>query len=144
MTNKRTKSPMPFYLVALPRTDKNIYNTTNIIGLSITIENLKTTGQLAQWYRCQEFGHTQSLCTAPIKCVVRGERHQCVLTKEKDKLACGNCGESNVASYRKCPKAPKILSLTHSENSRNSATYANVAKPHNNQAKSSTKTSDKP
>lgn len=130
MTNKITKQPMPLFLITLPRTDKKIYELTNILGLSIKIENLKATGQLSQCYRCQKYGHTQSFCTAAIKCVKCGQGHRstdCPLIKEKDTPTCANCGNNHVASYRGCPMAPKPNKPTE-PTERKGTTYANIVK----------------
>lgn len=131
MSHKITKAPMPLFLIALPRSNKDIYKITNILGLSISIENLKVTGQIAQCYRCQKFGHTQSFCTAAIKCVKCGEGHraaECIRIKEKDKPTCANCGNDHVASYRGCPKVPKISSKPPPDSPKKHTSYANAAK----------------
>lgn len=116
MNSKRTNRPMPLFLIVLPRSDKQIYDITNIIGLSIPIENLKASPQVGQCYRCQRFGHSQSHCRAQQKCVKCGSDHraaECPGIKGTDEPTCANCGGPHVASCRGCPKAPKLRKLSN-------------------------------
>lgn len=109
MKNKRTGSPMPLFLVSLPRSDKKIFDIKHVLDLAITIETLNTTAKIGQCFRCQKYGHSQSNCTATIRCVKCGENHRaadCLLLRTEIPT-CANCNGHHVASYRGCPNAPK-------------------------------------
>lgn len=75
MVSKINNQPMPLYLLNLPRTDKQIYEIKTIIGLYITVKNLKAPGQIGQCFRCQQYGHSQSFCKAEIKCFKCSENY---------------------------------------------------------------------
>lgn len=100
---------MALFLIHLPHTDKKIYEITKIIGLCITIESLRASGQIGQCFRCQKFGHSQSFCKAE-KCVICSGTHrasECKLVKGKDTPHCANCNRDHVVSYRGCPRTLK-------------------------------------
>lgn len=101
-------------MVALPRSDKKIFDIKHILHLSTTIETLNTSTQIEQCYRCQRFGHSQSNCKATLKCAKFGDNHRaadCLLLKNETPT-CANCNGQHVASYRGCPNAPKPKQIT--------------------------------
>lgn len=134
MRNKRTDGPMPLFQVALPRSDKKIFDLKSILHLSITIETLNTSAHIGQCYRCQKFGHSQSNCTATTKCVKCGKNHcvaDCLLLKTESPT-CANCNGQHVASYRGCPNAPKPRKITEYSQTRSyAAPTANKPQPNN-------------
>lgn len=137
MTSKKTNKPIPLFLITLPRTDKSIYEITNLIGLSITIENLKASAHVGQCDRCQRYGHSQSHCNAQQKCVKCGRDHwaaDCLLIKGTNEPTCANCGGPHVASYRRCPKALKLKRPTAS-NIAPGRSYAQATKKDNTENK---------
>ncbi|CAH0547208.1 unnamed protein product [Brassicogethes aeneus] len=101
---------MPLILVFLPRSEKSIFDTSTILNLKIKVETQHNKAAISQCFRCQRFGHGQSRCTAPPKCVKCAGEHlsnDCTKSKES-KATCANCGESHPASYRGCPNYPKL------------------------------------
>lgn len=102
------KKPLPLALVILPREEKNIYKLQYVKRFSVTVEPQRPKATIGQCHRCQQFGHAQSRCTAPPKCVKCAGNH---LTSECHKPAntpakCINCGGPHPASYRGCTKFP--------------------------------------
>lgn len=123
--HRQPKKPMPLVLVKLPRNESSIYNLSRLVSLVVQVEPLKSKGPVGQCHRCQRFGHAQSRCTAPRKCVKCGSEHEkgsCKLREEDDPI-CANCGGPHPASYRGCPRAPHIR--TPSRPTRNRALTPN-------------------
>lgn len=63
-----------------------------------------------QCFNCQRFGHIQSACHHPFRCVRCGGNHDVrSCQRETQKVCCVNCGGDHVASYRSCPHRVAIL-----------------------------------
>ncbi|KAK9686401.1 zinc finger associated protein [Popillia japonica] len=109
MRRPRDRAPKPLVLVKVPREQKNIYHLREVLSLEITVEALKPNHSIGQCYRCQRFGHAQSRCTAPRKCVTcAGDHEPGTCTRPKQIPAtCANCGEDHPANYRGCARFPK-------------------------------------
>ncbi|KAK9731743.1 hypothetical protein QE152_g13379 [Popillia japonica] len=87
----------------------SLYNLTEVLSLEISVETLKSRPTVGQCFRCQRFGHAQSRCTAPKKCVACAGDHaseSCPRPK-KDPATCANCGEEHPANYRGCLLPPQ-------------------------------------
>lgn len=109
MKSGRDKKPLPLMLVKLSKSEKSIYQITNIVNLKITVETLRQQPRLAQCYRCQKFGHACTRCTAVPKCVKCAGNHFSYECK-KDKntpASCANCRGGHTASYKGCPNSPR-------------------------------------
>ncbi|GBN28149.1 hypothetical protein AVEN_218064-1 [Araneus ventricosus] len=69
----------------------------------------KTVGQC---FHCQSFAHIASKCRMNVKCVICAENHDSRSCPQKNLenpiKKCANCGGTHTASYRGCPKFPKI------------------------------------
>ncbi|GFR29794.1 nucleic-acid-binding protein from transposon X-element [Trichonephila clavata] len=65
MTNRKTGTPMPLFLVTLRRNDdnRNIFNLTEMCYLKIKVEPLRPKTGPAQCFRCQGFFHSSRHCT---------------------------------------------------------------------------------
>lgn len=103
------KKLLPLVLAILPREETNIYQLKYVKRFSIIVEPQKPKATIGQCHRCQQFGHAQSRCTAPPKCVKCAGNH---ITSECHKPAnvpakCTNCGGPHPASYKGCSKYPK-------------------------------------
>ncbi|KAK9720011.1 zinc finger associated protein [Popillia japonica] len=125
MRSSRNKAPMPLVLVKIGKEFKHIYHLKDILSLDITVETLNSRPTVGQCFRCQRFGHAQSRCTAPKKCVACAWDHDsyaCPRPKQ-DPATCANCGEQHPANYRGCARFPKIRSLTP----KNSATAGSLS-----------------
>lgn len=109
MTSRRTKQPMPLYLVQLPQDQTDIMNLNRCCSLVVKIEKQHKQTEPTQCHRCQKFGHSQKNCTAQARCVkCSGAHHTGDCTKSRDTAAkCANCKGDHPASYRGCPSAPK-------------------------------------
>ena len=82
-------------------------------------EKFQTSGQLAQCYRCQNFGHASYHCNLPPHCVRCAGNHDLKECDKQGKLCCANCRQEHTASYRKCPsRAPYIESQSRRPNVR--------------------------
>lgn len=105
----KDKRPIPLVLVILPRDDKQIYKLRYVKQFAITVESQKPKSSIGQCHRCQLFGHAQSRCTAPPKCVKCAGNHitaECIKPPNRPPK-CANCGGEHPASYRGCSKYPK-------------------------------------
>lgn len=109
MRRTRDKAPMPLVLVKWSKDQKSIYHLKEVLSLDITTETLKSRPSVGQCFRCQRFGHAQSRCMAPRKCVACAESHEageCPRSKQTP-ATCANCGETHPANYRGCSRFPK-------------------------------------
>ncbi|KAK4876598.1 hypothetical protein RN001_009104 [Aquatica leii] len=109
--NGKQKIPAPMVLVELERKYNSIYKLTHVVGLSITTEALRQSGEIIQCHRCQLFGHIQQNCTAEYKCMKCAENHnthECV--KPKTIAAkCSNCGGPHTSTYKNCNERSKFM-----------------------------------
>ncbi|CAH2008981.1 unnamed protein product [Acanthoscelides obtectus] len=97
-------APMPLVVVILPKTEKSqqVFNEHELLGLAIRVEVQKNSRPIGQCHRCQKYGHAQSNCTAPPKCLKCAKDHMthfCPLTEEEERK-CANCGEEHPANSR--------------------------------------------
>lgn len=110
LTNRKTKKPMPLFMVALrPQPNlENIYSVNNFNFLKIKVEDFHSS-PYKQCYNCQAFGHSSMTCSLTPKCVRCAGSHRaqnCPLSKEDRNATCANCGGNHPASYRGCIKNP--------------------------------------
>lgn len=103
--------PLSVFIVNLPRTENNkkIYELDNLTNLKVKVDEFKRKGGPIQCFRCQGFGHGQTTCSLPPKCVKCAENHfsnQCDKAKRGERLdepKCANCNQKHPASFRQCP-----------------------------------------
>lgn len=110
MKHPTRKTPMPLVFIELPRSEAHIYELKRCCGLEVSVEALRHKAMVGQCHRCQKFGHAQSNCHAKPTCVKCGNSHltaDCQKSKDTPPK-CANCGGAHTASYRGCPKYPKI------------------------------------
>jgi PAX-interacting protein 1 len=110
LTRFKDKTPLPLVTVTLPKEEKHIFQLDSLMYLRITVETYRQRPGMSQCHRCQLFGHSQSHCTAPPRCVKCAGTH---LTNTCTKLptmppTCANCGKDHPASYKGCEKWPKL------------------------------------
>lgn len=109
LTNKKTKKPMPMFLVTLrpsPTVD-DIFNITKFYYLKITVEEFKQP-KFKQCYNCQGHGHSSLTCSLTPKCLKCAGPHisrDCP-TRGEATFTCANCGGPHPANYGGCPKHP--------------------------------------
>ncbi|CAH1996877.1 unnamed protein product [Acanthoscelides obtectus] len=104
-------APMPLVVVILPKTEKSQqgFSEHELLGLAIRVEVQKNSRLIGQCHRCQKYGHAQSYCTAPPKCLKCAKDHMthlCQLTEEEERK-CANCGEGHPANSRTCKFTPR-------------------------------------
>ncbi|CAH2014278.1 unnamed protein product [Acanthoscelides obtectus] len=95
-------APMPLVVVILPKIEK-------LLGLAIRVEVQKNSRLIGQCHRCQRYGHAQSYCTAPPKCLKCGSDHMthlCPLTGQEERK-CTNCGGAHPANSPTCRFTPR-------------------------------------
>lgn len=111
---------MPMVLVLIPRTDKAIFQITEIKQNIVRVETQRSKHMATQCHNCQLHGHSALNCRAQPKCVKCGENHHwSSCNKPKDEPAkCANCQGPHPSSYRGCPNYPKPRSDTHNPTSR--------------------------
>lgn len=111
---KRGGIPMPLVLVKVPRDQKEIFQLKTILDIRVKIETLRTRAKITQCHGCQLFGHSQSHCSAPYKCVKCAKSHHTSECKKprNTPAKCANCGGAHPANYSLCPKRPNFTSVT--------------------------------
>ncbi|GFU54364.1 nucleic-acid-binding protein from transposon X-element [Nephila pilipes] len=110
MTNKKTGTPMPLFLVILEKNEENqkIFNLKELACMQVTIEALRKKYGLPQCFRCQGFFHSSNYCTRTPRCVKCAGEH---LTRECTKPVttpptCCLCEGPHPANYLQCPRNP--------------------------------------
>ncbi|GFX37015.1 nucleic-acid-binding protein from transposon X-element [Trichonephila clavipes] len=110
MINRKTRLPMPLFLLSLPKTEdnKNIHHISELCNMKVKIEPLNKRTGPAQCFRCQGFFHNSRFCTRNPKCVKCGKPHltrDCTKTAEEDPTCC-HCQGKHPANFLGCPKNP--------------------------------------
>lgn len=109
VSRRPDKKQLPMLVVELPRSEKRIYSETDLFNLKIKVEPLQKPTAPGQCFRCQQYGHAQSRCTAAPVCVRCGGPHrpgECTRSL-KEPASCGLCGGPHPANYAGCPARPK-------------------------------------
>ncbi|GBN28365.1 Nucleic-acid-binding protein from transposon X-element [Araneus ventricosus] len=113
----RTKESINVYQIQLLKTPnvQEIYQLTELMYMRISVEKFinKT---VRQCYKCQTWQHTASNCKLIPKYVVCAGPHEskeCPNKKvesdeQKIPVKCANCDGPHTASYKGCPKYPRI------------------------------------
>ncbi|GFS81895.1 nucleic-acid-binding protein from transposon X-element [Trichonephila clavipes] len=111
LISKRTKLPLPFYLVILPRNTENltIFDIKHVGHMQVKIEGYSVKGT-TQCFNCNDFFHTAANCHMPPRCLKCGKEHltkNCDIKERQDNPFCINCETyGHTACYTKCPKFP--------------------------------------
>nr|CAI5857229.1 unnamed protein product [Callosobruchus analis] len=94
---------MPLVVVILPKLEKSREL------LAIRVEVQKNSRLIGQCHRCQKYGHAQSYCTAPPKCLKCASDHMTHLCPQTglEERKCANCGEGHPANSPTCRFAPR-------------------------------------
>ncbi|GBO15516.1 hypothetical protein AVEN_39214-1 [Araneus ventricosus] len=90
---------------------QDIYKLTTMEYYIIYVEKHERK-TIRQCFCCQKFAHHSSGSKMEAKCVLCAEAHDsrvCPMTKKENFTPkCANCGEPHTASFRGCPKFPKL------------------------------------
>lgn len=128
------------YLLTLPKTYQinDVRKVENLENLKVTWEKYERRRNYTQCFNCQGFGHGQTNCNNPARCVkCPGKHHysKCTLVKTaKSKAHCCNCGGQHTANFSKCPSLLQYLQIRNQNinlnqaNSQNSQTQSNKQK----------------
>ncbi|GBM56710.1 Nucleic-acid-binding protein from transposon X-element [Araneus ventricosus] len=113
----KTKEPLPLFQVHLARTPNvnEIYKVDNLLYHMVTVVKYENKS-VRQCFKCQTWQHSADKCHLKPKCVVCAGAHESkncpnkTATSEEQKLPvkCANCGGQHTASYKGCPKYPKM------------------------------------
>nr|CAI5820523.1 unnamed protein product [Callosobruchus analis] len=127
---KRSGAPTPLVVVILPKLEKSreLFNEHELLGLAIRVEVQKNSRLIGQCHHCQKYGHAQSYCTAPPKCLKCASDHMthlCPQTRLEERK-CANCGEGHPANSPTCRFAPRRNLQVIAQ--RRNITYADAAK----------------
>nr|CAI5826124.1 unnamed protein product [Callosobruchus analis] len=127
---KRSGAPMPLVVVILPKLEKSreLFNEHELLGLAIRVEIQKNSRLIGQCHRCQKYGHAQSYCTAPPKCLKCASDHMTHLCPQTglEERKCANCGEGHPANSPTCRFAPRRNLQVIAQ--RRNISYADAAK----------------
>ncbi|GFV87349.1 nucleic-acid-binding protein from transposon X-element [Trichonephila clavipes] len=114
LIGRRSKQPIPVFLVTLPRSIENlkIFHLKTLSYLSIRVEGYNGKG-VTQCYTCNHFHHNSENCHLNPRCLKCGEGHitrECPITERLETAYCINCEMyGHMANWRGCPcflKAP--------------------------------------
>ncbi|GFU09796.1 nucleic-acid-binding protein from transposon X-element [Trichonephila clavipes] len=109
LISKRTKKELPYFLVILPRNDKNskIFDLAHLSYLQVKVEGYLVRG-ITQCFNCNNFFHTAANCFMKPRCLKCGKEHATKNCHIKERITNPFCinrqdfGHS--ACYTKCPK----------------------------------------
>ncbi|GIX84003.1 nucleic-acid-binding protein from transposon X-element [Caerostris darwini] len=129
----QARTPMPLFQIQLAPTDnlEEIWALDSLLFTKITIEKYNKEG-ISQCHRCQLFGHSSTNCKLSIKCVKYADQHltkDCSITDRTETPVCADCQGSHPASYRGCPKFPKLNNPTNKQSANPVTFTSNYAKP---------------
>lgn len=102
-----TKAPMPMFYVDLKQNPNNreIYDINRFMHSVVVIEPPRKKREIPQCERCQRYGHTQSFCSRPYRCVKCDSPHsskECLRRIRDEHVVCTNCGLNHPSNYRGC------------------------------------------
>ncbi|GFT63869.1 integrase catalytic domain-containing protein [Trichonephila clavipes] len=123
--SKRTKKPLPFFLITLPRNAHNskIFDLTHLSYLQVRVEGYLVRG-ITQCFNCNNFYHTAANCHMQPRCLKCGKNHatrNCLIKERQENPFCINCQDyGHSACYTKCPKFPQPKKEPLSETPRKS------------------------
>nr|CAI5852509.1 unnamed protein product [Callosobruchus analis] len=104
---KRSGAPMPLVVVVLPKLEKSreLFNEHELLGLAIRVAVQKNSRLIGQCHLCQKYGHVQSYCTAPPRCLKCASDHMTHLCPQTglEERKCANCGERQIAQLADSP-----------------------------------------
>ncbi|GBM54976.1 hypothetical protein AVEN_82525-1 [Araneus ventricosus] len=113
----KTKEPLPLFQVHLARTPNvnEIYKLTSLMYHIVTVVKYENKS-LRQCLKCQTWQHSADKCHLKPKCVVCTDVHEskncpnktAISEEQKLPVKCANCGGQHTASYKGCPKYPKM------------------------------------
>lgn len=101
-----TKKPLALFYVDLKLKENNrdIYNIEFLQNAKIKFEPPRKKKDIPQCKRCQMYGHTQTYCTRPYRCVKCAGDHATQICKKdrKTKATCALCSDEHPANYKGC------------------------------------------
>ncbi|GBN54081.1 hypothetical protein AVEN_140638-1 [Araneus ventricosus] len=113
----KTKEALPLFQVHLAKTPNvnEIYKLTSLMYHIVTVVKYENKS-VRQCFKCQTWQHSDDKCHLKPKCVICAGAHESkncpnkTATSEEQKLPvkCANCGGQHTASYKGCPKYPKM------------------------------------
>ncbi|GFU89337.1 nucleic-acid-binding protein from transposon X-element [Trichonephila clavipes] len=109
LISKRTKLPLPFFIITLPRNKENltIFDLKHVGHMQVKIEGYSVKGT-TQCFNCNDFFHTAANCHMTPRCLKCGKAHltrECEIKERQDNPYCINCeAYGHTACYTKCPK----------------------------------------
>lgn len=111
--SKFSKNPLPMFYVDIDPSpnNKKVFEIREINRCVVQIEPPKSTNEIVQCHRCQQYGHTKSYCKRPFVCVKCGLGHpssDCPKEAETPPR-CVHCLQQHTASYRGCEIYQKLL-----------------------------------
>ncbi|GIX98522.1 nucleic-acid-binding protein from transposon X-element [Caerostris darwini] len=96
------------------------------------VEKYNNKGGISQCRRCQQFGHSSINCKLSMKWVKCAGQHltkDLSITNHTENPICANCNGSHPASYRGCPKFPKLNSTNNKQPANTFTFNSNFSKP---------------
>lgn len=108
-----TKQPLPMFYVDVDPSNNNkkVYEIREINQCIVQIEPPKSTNDIIQCHRCQEFGHSKTYCRKSFVCVKCGLGHPTTNCPKDIETPpkCVHCLKQHTASYRGCEVYQNLL-----------------------------------
>lgn len=142
----KTQNKMPLFQIQLEDgpAAREIFKLNTLLHHIINVEIYNRHPRVLQCFTCQYWHHSSTSCKLNSRCCKCDandhETPNYLIGKGKiDTPTCCNCGQNHAASYRGCPKSPKIIRLTFNKTSYTpKISYANVLNPQTTPTQSTT------
>jgi len=101
-----TKQPLNmFYIELKPENNKDIYQTTHVLGYRVNFEPPHVKREIPQCINCQRYGHTKDFCNRKARCIKCAEDHptlSCPWKIKSENVKCVLCEGNHPANYKSC------------------------------------------
>jgi len=104
---KRGKEPLNMFYVELKpeKNNKDIYQTTHVLGYTVKFEPLYPKHEILQCINCQRYGHTKGFCNRKVryvKCVGDHPTFNCSRNTKSENVKCVLCEGNHPTNYKGC------------------------------------------
>jgi len=101
------KMPLNMFYVELKakKNNKDIYETTHVLGYIVKFEPLHLKREIPQCINCQRYGHTKGFCNRKARCVKCAEDYptfNCPRKAKSENVKCVLCEGNYPANYKGC------------------------------------------
>lgn len=112
----KTKNPLSMFFIDLEPSSNNkeIFDIQFLLNAKIEFEPPYKRKEIVQCKKCQSYGHTQSYCYHPYRCVKCGQYHESKLCSkpQSEPPKCALCEGNHPASYKGCKVYKELKNKT--------------------------------